>query len=159
MIRVLTLLVLISVAAFADAAPGDNPTTADPGFYGLDAMPGCWLICDTLNNTNKDVQCKPTSTGMPRWGNFDQCVFSISKAQTGCDPGPIAVQESDVFSDASPNVWHTIVTLTGIVTPNVSEQTLQRRPKKFIRTTQAAMSSAPCTDVDVMVCCQDLQSP
>jgi hypothetical protein len=130
----------------------------DSGHYGTSALPGCWLLIDGLAN-GASLAVKPALAKQPNWGKFDLCTFKISKAQTNCEPGSISLQESDVYSDASPNVWHTFDTLTGVVTPLVSEIILERRPTKFVRTNGGSIADADCTDVDVTVCCQDLTSP
>jgi len=158
MIRKLALLVtLMGVASFAVAAPGSAPNEVDSAYYGVEARPFTWLLCDNINDTNNDTECKPAA--VIGWGKSDAVIFSISKAQTNCEPGTISIQESDISSSSSPNVWHTVCSLTGVVTPLVSECTLTRRPKRYIRASLVAISDADCTEVDVMMEGQDLQLP
>lgn len=152
--RLPDILVLLAatLATGAWAAPGDFCSTVDSATYGVDSTRHCVLLADGISDAGNETEGKPTTA--INFQPFDYCTFSISKAQTSCEPGSIFIEESTAFASASPVVWSTITTLTGVVSPLVSSVTLMRRPRTWVRARLAAITDADCTDVDVVVECR-----
>lgn len=166
--RTLLVVLLLATTSDAIAAPGDSCFTADAAYYGTPRPPvrtgepaqrpkHCVLLCDGISDSGNDTECKPTAPI-----NFDaytMCTFSIGKGQTDCEPGPIYIEEASNAASSSPTMWTTIETLSGFLSPLVSSFDLLRRPRTHLRARLAAITDPQCTEVDVIIECQDLRLP
>lgn len=141
-------ILALLLAAGANAASGEKCEVADATHYtNVPLYHDCRMLCDAIDDTDNETSCGPIT--FPTQEGAVDVVFAIEKAQASCEPGTILIQESSSAITADPNVWTTVCSLTGVVSPLVSSCSLGRPPKGNLRATLSAITDADCTDVDV----------
>lgn len=150
-------LLCLMVLMFASAASAqDNAIMGDPcaedSHYSVGPRDVCIILCNDLVNGGA-ASCQPTAIDLSAC-EVGTVSFAIEKAQASCEPGTINIRHSDSSVVGDPNVWHTIATLTGVVSPLISEQTISFLPKKNLRAELTSIADPQCTAVDVTARCQ-----
>lgn len=142
-------LLSLFLASAAFAADGDlcTPSTTP----ACVAKPG-WrtqFLCQDEKETSGDTSC---NIEVEIAEKADFCAVEIVQQQAACTIPTITVEESSRNSGVEQG-WTTLGTLTGIVSPLVSQVDVGRAVGPALRATFADFTDADCTSVSLVLKC------